>query len=173
MQGEFTEFTRYDVRFFGLGFVISAALRVCTAVGFLQKPAVLGSSTPTPTGCSSPFRLCKNRLCSGGRGRSRLPARSVLLHTSVCRGLHRRPAPRPYRVYVSPFVYAIFSGEDSPPETNHNKKIPHRGSVGDFIRFWITCFHLLLLPATRGLHFVLPQSIRQRLCRSKESLHRR
>lgn len=50
MQGKFTEFTRYDVRFFGLGFVISAALRVCTAVGFLQNPTVLGSSDAAPYG---------------------------------------------------------------------------------------------------------------------------
>ena len=35
-----------------------------------------------------------NLLRAAG-ARSRLPARSVLLHTSVCRGLHRRPAPRP------------------------------------------------------------------------------
>ena len=67
-------------------------LRVGTDV-----PSVRGSPrSATPTGCVSPLGLRQNQPCSGGHGRSRLPARSVLLHTSVCRGLHRRPAPRPY-----------------------------------------------------------------------------
>ena len=47
---------------------------------------------------ADPYKL-SNLLCAVGGfaagARSRLPARSVLLHTSVCRGLHRRPAPRP------------------------------------------------------------------------------
>ena len=64
-----------------------------------------------PYGVCITVRLCENRLCSGGRGRSRLPARSVLLHTSVCRGLHRRPAPRPYGVDVSPLGCSDFAGE--------------------------------------------------------------
>ena len=52
-----------------------------------------GKHSPPLRDCDLPLRLREIRPCSGGRGRSRLPARSVLLHISVCRGLHRRPAP--------------------------------------------------------------------------------
>ena len=54
--------------------------------------------------------LCKNPTVLG-RARKVSPAGSVaLLHTSVCRGLHRRPAPRPYEVGASPLGCADFCG---------------------------------------------------------------
>ena len=61
--------------------------------------------------CDSPFGSREIQPRSGGRGRSRLPARSVLLHTSVCRGLHRRPAPRPYGFVFCRWIVQILQND--------------------------------------------------------------